>query len=205
MTSKFKTLFILKSYFLGIISVFHVICIPNGYAITTVQNSDHLYSAKNNKYLSINSVKKNCPRSFEVLMTQLLHDLPSYANRVAQKSRRSNQINTYSYIILAGKPELKALPLRSSQYKSLLPNNTKQAFFTTLERHYSKKEVFRLQNHYRIFLSKETDSWRLISLSSKLAHIDNSNGLSLPSRNSINSAVGQGIRLWLRDCRVGTL
>ncbi len=64
MTSQFKTLFILKSYFLGIISVFHVICMPNGYAITTVQNSDHLYSAKNNKYLSINSVKKKLSKKF---------------------------------------------------------------------------------------------------------------------------------------------
>ena len=182
-----------------------MIFVPITSATIEVHKPKNLRKTTNDKYLFINTVKKNCPISFEVLITQLLYDLPSYANRIMQRTRRNSNVDTYSYIILAGKPELEPLPLTNLQYKSLLPNNTKQAFFTTLERRYSNKEVFLLQNHYRIFLSKGDDGWRLISLSSRLANIGKGNSLPLPSRNSINSAVGEGIRLWLRDCRFDSL
>ncbi|BDA39414.1 hypothetical protein CPARK_000025300 [cyanobacterium endosymbiont of Braarudosphaera bigelowii] len=205
MTLKIKILFILKCCCLGI---FSMIPISRGYA-AIVQKSEHLHTIIDSKHIPINIVKTNCPNSFEVLMTQLLHDLPSYSNRVAQRARRSNEKDTYSYIILAGKLELQPLPLTNFQYKSLLPDNTKQAFFTTLERHYSHERISIVENYYRVFVSKGDDGWRLVYLSSRPGHINTDSDLllqvPLPPRNAINGTVGQGIRIWLRDCRIGNL
>lgn len=54
-------------------------------------------------------------QKIELLTTKLLLDLPSYANRVIQRARRtSRKTDVFSYILVAGRPEFTPLPLISS-------------------------------------------------------------------------------------------
>ncbi|NEQ25417.1 MAG: hypothetical protein F6K28_41395, partial [Microcoleus sp. SIO2G3] len=44
-----------------------------------------------------------CPADVNTLTSQLLKDLPSYANRVIQRARRLNRtVDSYSYVLVAG-------------------------------------------------------------------------------------------------------
>ncbi|MDJ0601220.1 MAG: hypothetical protein QNJ37_20550 [Crocosphaera sp.] len=146
-----------------------------------------------------------CPSDIKTLMTWMLDDLPSYGNRVTQRARRSDRsIDVYNYIVVAGNPEYQPLPLSNLQYEPVLPDDTKQVFFTTLERQYSKTEVILLQNYYWLFLTPSSDGWRLVLLFSQLADLEQ-NDLPLPPQDAMNGAIGQGIQLWLKDCRAGVL
>ncbi len=57
--------------------------------------------------LALTSFSRSCQEhDIETLTTQLLKDLPSYANRTSQRARRRSRIvDTYSYVLLAGRPE----------------------------------------------------------------------------------------------------
>ncbi|MGK7885442.1 MAG: hypothetical protein AB4057_12560 [Crocosphaera sp.] len=146
-----------------------------------------------------------CPSDLETLMTRMLKDLPSYGNRVTQRSRRGDRsVEVYNYIVVAGNPEFEPLALSNLQYQPQLPEETKQVFFTTLERQYTKTEVILLQNYYWLFLTPSSDGWRLVLLFSQLADLEKAD-LPLPPQDAINGAIGQGIKLWLKDCRAGVL
>ncbi len=148
---------------------------------------------------------ESCPSDVETLMNWMLEDLPSYSNRVSQRARRSDRnVDVYNYIVLAGNPEFAPLPLSNLQYEPVLPDETKQVFFTTLERQYTKTEVILLQNYYWLFLTPSSDGWRSVLLFSQLADLK-SDDLPLPPQDAINGAIGQGIKLWLKDCRAGSL
>ncbi len=148
---------------------------------------------------------ETCPSDIETLTTWMLKDLPSYGNRVTQRSRRSDRsVDIYNYILVAGNPDFEPLPLSNLQYKSKLPDETKQVFFTTLERQYTKTEVILLQNYYWLFLTPTADGWRVVLLFSQLADLEQSD-LPLPPQDAMNGAIGQGIKLWLKDCRAGVL
>ncbi len=146
-----------------------------------------------------------CPSDLETLMTRMLKDLPSYGNRVTQRSRRGDRsVEVYNYIVVAGNPEFEPLPLSNLQYQPQLPDETKQVFFTTLERQYTKTEVILLHNYYWLFLTPSSDGWRLVLLFSQLADLEEAY-LPLPPQDAVNGAIGQGIKLWLKDCRAGVL
>jgi hypothetical protein len=146
-----------------------------------------------------------CPSDVETLMTLMLKDLPSYGNRVTQRARRGDRsVAVYNYIVLAGNPEFEALPLTNLQYEPVLPDDTQQVFFTTLERQYNKTEVVLLQNYYWLFLTPTSDGWRSVLLFSQLADLQQDD-LPLPPQDAMNGAIGQGIKLWLKDCRAGVL
>ena len=51
-------------------------------------------------------------QSLETLTAKLMLDIPGYTNRVIQRSRPlSKNFETFSYILVAGKPEFESLPL----------------------------------------------------------------------------------------------
>ncbi|MDJ0658650.1 MAG: hypothetical protein QNJ42_04085 [Crocosphaera sp.] len=149
--------------------------------------------------------EETCPTDIQTLTAKMLKDLPSYGNRVTQRARRSDRtVEVYNYILVAGNPEFEPLPLNNLQYQPELPDDTKQVFFTTLERQYSKTEAILLQNYYWLFLTPSSDGWRLVLLFSQLADLEQED-LPLPPQDAINGAIGQGIQLWLKDCREGVL
>ncbi|EAZ94226.1 hypothetical protein [Crocosphaera chwakensis] len=146
-----------------------------------------------------------CPSDIETLMTRMLKDLPGYSNRVAQRSRIGDRsVEIYNYILIAGNPEFEPLPLSDLQYEPELPDETQQVFFTTLERQYTPTEAILLQNYYWLFLTQTSEGWRLVLLFSRLADLEQGD-LPIPPQDARNGAIGQGIKLWLKDCRAGVL
>ncbi len=149
-----------------------------------------------------------CPSDIETLMTRMLKDLPSYSNRVAQRSNIGDRsVQIYNYILIAGNPEFEPLPLSDLQYESELPDETQQVFFTTLERQYTPTEAILLQNYYWLFLTQTSEGWRVVLLFSRLADLEQveDDDLPIPPQDAMNGAIGQGIKLWLKDCRAGVL
>jgi hypothetical protein len=71
-----------------------------------------------------------CPISLEPLSDRLLQDLPSYANRVIQRSRSvvdgDRSLYIPLYVIIAGRAEFQPLPLRtfSREVTPPLPDTT---------------------------------------------------------------------------------
>lgn len=156
----------------------------------------------------INKNNSFCFAELDILMPQLLEDLPHYANRVSQRSKilgLERDINTY--IIIAGQPEYQPLPLQppQSQYPSVIPGDTtQQIFFTTLERQYSNNQVSTLESYHWLFLTKSEGGWRVVMLFSVLGATGETD-IPLPPRETTQGIIGQGIQLWLRDCRAGEL
>lgn len=139
------------------------------------------------------SKQQNCPADLENLTDDLLKDLPSYANRVIQRGRRLDRdVDIYSHVIVAGKPEFEPIELNQLQYTPVFPESTQQVFFTTLEREHGSGSTLTTQHYHWLFLTQTTSGWRLVMLFSRSSS-------TTPLRETSNSAIGEGIRLWLRD------
>ncbi|MEA5579369.1 hypothetical protein [Anabaena sp. UHCC 0451] len=157
----------------------------------------------------INSeVSNSCSeQSLETLITQLMLDLPSYANRAAQRARRlSRSVDIYTYILVAGKPEFQPLPLNSAidiakKYES---EGVEQVFFTTWERKYIDKKAVELQEFHWLFLTKTQIGWQVVMMFTQTGEYP-VKPLLAPPRNSSNGAIAQGVKLWLRDCEAGSV
>lgn len=152
-----------------------------------------------------NLQNSSCPRDLKTLTNLLLKDLPSYTNRVIQRSRKLDRnYDIATYILLAGRPEFKPLPLKSLQYTPVLPDTSQQIFFTTLERQYSSDRVIKRQNYHWLFLTQTPDGWRLVLVFTQFGSSREDEPPNPPQESS-NGAIGQAIRLWLRDCRAGEI
>lgn len=167
--------------------------------------SNELVKANSKSFAS----RQDCPTDLKNLVSLLMRDLPSYANREIQKARRLERtVDQFSYVIVAGNPEFEPLPLspsQSSPTSSGVDNEaTQQVFFTTLERRYRERKAVESQNFYRIFLTQTPEGWRLVMIFSQLGSTSDQR-FPTPPRESSNSAIGQAIKTWLRDCRAGTI
>ncbi|WP_414621900.1 hypothetical protein [Calothrix sp. CCY 0018] len=141
--------------------------------------------------------------------TKLLRDLPAYFNRATQRARRLDRsVQVYSYMLVAGKPDFQALPLKSwtdeADKSANGKNGVEQVFFTTLERQYVKGKAVQLQQFHWLFLTKTESGWRVAMMYSQTGGYPKQQPPT-PPRESSNSAVGQGIQTWLRDCRAGSI
>ena len=151
----------------------------------------------------------SCPTDVETLISRMLKDLPSYANRVIQRSRRLNRSgDIFSYVAVAGRPEFEPLSLGPGEYTSITPATEaeppKQVFFTTLERRYQGGKAINTQLYHWLFLAQTADGWRLVMIFSRI-------GSSIPGRpptpprEGSNGIMGQAVSTWLRDCRAGAI
>jgi hypothetical protein len=146
-------------------------------------------------------------QSLETLTTHLWLDLPSYANRVTQRSRRlSRSVDIFPYVLVAGKPEFQPLPLNpnidtANKYES---EGVEQVFFTTLERQYLNKKSVELQQFHWLFLTKTKNGWSVVTMFTKTGEYPVKPPIA-PARESSSSAIAQGVKLWLRDCEAGSV
>ncbi|NJM62165.1 MAG: hypothetical protein HC849_21325 [Oscillatoriales cyanobacterium RU_3_3] len=145
--------------------------------------------------------RSHCPENLETLVDRLLPYLPSYANRITVRSRFSRNTNTPPgylppQIILAGRPEFEPLPLNS---ESAIPENARQVFITTLERHYRGGKPADIQQYHWLFFTQTDGGWELVKIISTLGTVADVPPLLLPEGEK--SAIAEAIRLWLRDCR----
>ncbi|WP_193197040.1 hypothetical protein [Nostoc sp. MG11] len=148
-------------------------------------------------------------QNLEILTTQLLRDLPSYANRATQRARRlSRKGDVYSYMLVAGKPEFTPLPLNSEEYNADAPKSTasgvEQVFFTTLERQYTGNKALELQQFHWLLLTKAKSGWRLVMMFTQTGTYPKQQPPS-PPRDSSNGAIAQAVKAWLRDCQAGSV
>lgn len=151
----------------------------------------------------------SCPADLETLTSLLLRDLPGYANRVIQQTRRVNRtVTSSSYVLLAGRPEFEPLTLGPGEYTppnaGVNPEPPQQLFFTTLERQYLSGKASEIQLYHWLFLSRTSDGWRLAIMFSQIGS-SAPNRPPTPPRESSKGIVGQAVSLWLRDCRAGAI
>ena len=166
-------------------------------AVNVVTNADRSINASRYGLLA----RSPCPADLETLVDRLLQDLPSYANRVIARSHFSpNNSIPPGYvsrqIIVAGRPEFQPLPLN---FEDALPENTNQAFITTLETQYLGGKRVEIQQYHWLFLAKTPKGWELVKIVSRFAAADVS---PLLAPEGETSAIAEAIRLWLRDCHV---
>ena len=152
---------------------------------------------------------ETCPADVETLTSQLIRDLPSYANRVIQRARRLNRtVDSFSYVLVAGNLEFAPLSLGPGQYSSAASvadvEPPKQVFITTLERQYLGGKAIESQHYHWLFLTQTPGGWRLALMFSRIG--SSSPGRSpTPPRESSKGIIGQAVTIWLRDCRAGVI
>ncbi|MBE9242560.1 hypothetical protein [Synechocystis salina] len=142
-----------------------------------------------------------CQQSLTELMPPLLEALPSYTNRVMQRSQIGG-VPLRTYILIAGNADFDPLPLAQQQWQPAVPDTTKQVFFTTLERSYTDQRAIASQNFYWAFFVQTGQGWQLALLYQQLGGTSPDQPTS-PRRDASTGAIAQGIRLWLRDCQAG--
>ena len=171
--------------------------------ITTVSASNHPPSHPLHP-----SSPFSCPTNVKLLTAELVRDLPSYANRISQRSRPFASVNVSSSVIAAGSAEFVPLPLDSGGRSSIpgLTNSPEpqQVFFTTLERQYTARQVVELEQYHWLFLASTSSGWQLTTMFSQTSPYPAVKPPS-PPRESSNGVVGQAVRNWLRDCSAGSL
>ncbi|WP_313936147.1 hypothetical protein [Anabaena azotica] len=148
-------------------------------------------------------------QSLETLITQLLRDLPSYANRATQRGRRLRRSSDiFSYMLIAGRPEFQPLPLKvdgsNSDEQKTTASDVEQVFFTTLERQYIDKKAVELEEFHWLLLTKTGNDWRFVMMFSQIGTYPLQQPPS-PPRDSSSGSVAQGIKAWLRDCQAGSV
>ncbi|MGB3207098.1 MAG: hypothetical protein WBB28_19095 [Crinalium sp.] len=153
---------------------------------------------------------RTCPADVQDLTALLVRDLPGYANRVIQRSRRiARKAETSAlYVIVAGRPEFIPLNLKPGEYSSTTSDavleQPQQVFFTTLERQYSDGKMFELQNFHWLFLVKTDSGWRLALMYSRFSSSPSVKPATPPQESS-RGIMGQAIRVWLKDCNAGAV
>lgn len=146
---------------------------------------------------------RGCFHPLTTLMPPLLADLPSYTNRVIQRTRVTpRQTPLERYILSAGNVDFNPLPYPQQQWQSTVENTTRQVFFTTLEREYTEQRVIERQNFYWAFLVETQQGWQLAVLYQQLGS-ESPHRSPSPRRDVSTASIAQGIKLWLRDCRAG--
>ena len=152
------------------------------------------------------SIEDNsCPEDLQQLTASLLKDLPGYSNRVIQRTQRANrQAGIRNFIIAAGKREFEPLDLPRIQYNRIDDRNPEQIFFTVLERQYNNGKVSNIQTYHWLFLTQTNNGWQPVMMFSRFGNSDSSQPPA-PPKETTNGIIGQGVQLWLRDCRAGSL
>lgn len=146
-----------------------------------------------------------CPTDIGQLAQLMVEYLPGYINRVKIRQQvLTREAGIVSYTIVAGRVELEPLPVSVTQYNSISPQTPEQVFFTTLEREYVDNRLETFQNYHWLFLTQTDAGWRLVLMYTRFG-VDTETRPPLPPQESSNTAVGQAVQLWLRDCRAGTL
>ena len=146
-----------------------------------------------------------CPVKFDTLANLLARDLPSYANRLIQQSRRRTD-SLYSSLVTASAPELQPLPAISREYPPNFPQAApQQIFITTLENQYTGSRSAQLQQFHWLFLSKTQQGWRLANIYTRTGGFPLANNLITPPIESSKTIVGKAVAIWLNDCYLGKI
>lgn len=149
--------------------------------------------------------KSSCPNDLEQLTALLLKDLPNYSNRVIQRTQREHKkVGIRNFIITASKAEFEPLELPRIQYHPIDKQDPSQVFFTVLERQYNNNQITNIQTYHWLFLTQTELGWQTVMMFSRYG---NSKEIKPPAppRETTDGIIGQGVQLWLKDCRGGRI
>ncbi|MCC0177307.1 hypothetical protein I4641_09995 [Waterburya agarophytonicola K14] len=147
----------------------------------------------------------SCPQDLQQLTALLLRDLPNYSNRVIQRTQRKNRAEgVRNFIVTTSQAEFEPLDLPRIQYNPIEGRDPEQVFFTVLERQYKNKEVATIQTYHWLFLTQTDDAWQTVMMYSRFGN-SKATKPPAPPRETTNGIIGQGVQLWLKDCRAGTV
>ena len=173
-----------------------------------------------------------CPTDISTLTGMLLRDIPSYTNRVLQRTvavlpwTEADELRLEagmfvrrpyrpSSVLIAGQANLTPLDLNDYTYTTSpdAGGPLSQVFFTTLSRQYSgqssRLRAEEVQEYHWLFLTPTADGWRLAFMFSAIDNPETTPSplpLSpLPPRESSRNSVGQAVQIWLKDCRAGAV
>jgi len=155
------------------------------------------------KITEIAQNQSQCPTEIPELADLLVQEISDYTNRVIQTFRifPVNEDFLPVYVITAGKPELEPIIIQQTQYRQTKDNHIEQIFFTTLERQYpSSNRVIQTQNSHWLLLTPTPQGWQMVMLLTRFGTA-NHNSVSSPPQDTTNGAIGQAVKLWLRDCQ----
>lgn len=158
------------------------------------------------KVIAITTNNYSCPQDIEELVTRMLLDIPSYTNRVVQRSRsivKDKKLLNQRYVIAAGKAEFQPLTLNNSEYTPQTTDSSQQVFFTTLEREYKRDRLLETQNYHWLFLARTKNGWQVVMMYSRFG--TESNLVTMPPQDTTNGAIARAVSLWLEDCRAGVV
>ncbi len=197
---------------LGLLTIAGLALVAEGSFLTQkAYASETLLTSKLTAKLTANAIANSekdnftCSANLEELTTLLLKDLPAYSNRVIQRTQDLNQAaGIKNYIITASKAEFEPLGLPRLQYNQIDNQDPKQVFFTVLERQYIDNKIIDLQTYHWLFLAQTDSGWRTVMMFSRFGN-SAKNMPPTPPRETTNGIIGQGVKLWLRDCRAGTV
>ena len=145
-----------------------------------------------------------CPDDVKQLTALLLEDLPSYSNRVIQRTQDLNQAaGIKNYIITASEAEFEPLELPRLQYNPIDDKDPEQVFFTVFERQYIDRKIVEIQTFHWLFLTQTDSGWRTVMMFSRFGN--NNDRPPTPPKETTNGILGRGVQLWMRDCRAGTV
>lgn len=138
----------------------------------------------------------NCPKEFEPFVTEMLAELPAYANRV---NTRVN--NRQTYVILAGRADFEDLPLLQASFPppDQAENPVRQVFFSTLLKRFSQNKIIQQQEHHWLLMAPSDRGWEFVQLYSILESYP-SQKLAAPPRNSSEGSIATAIKDWLKAC-----
>lgn len=175
-----------------------------------------IYDIDNVGFASTGYQKKlvcNKDTNIEILIAQLMVDLPSYANRILQRSRQLDSKAVFGSVILAGRPEFEPLPLKPTEIitnagkinisgnpANIESDNIRQVFITTLERQYISNKIIHIQEYHWLFFTKTNSGWQLVMMFSRTGSYPQNQPIS-PPRDSSYGVIAEAIRNWLRDCQ----
>lgn len=146
------------------------------------------------------SQNRGCPVDLEKMITQLVVDLPAYANRVIQRSPPNNHLQDIpTYVITATNLPLETLSV-SEYLTSDLPSGDDiyLEFIVTRERLYLNNQTMVINRYHWLFLRSTSTGWELVKMFSKSDPYPGYRILPQPWDSS-KSAIAGAIRLWLRD------
>jgi hypothetical protein len=144
-----------------------------------------------------------CPTTLPKLTELMVRDLPSYANRSEQRQRSKINTANYTNYLTAGRPEIADQLIENPEYRPTKPTTAPlQLYLSTLEKRYVGKSFTELQQFHWLFLAKGKQDWYLVAMYSRQGQIT---GEPLPPVESLQSPVGDGVKIWLRDCNAGRI
>lgn len=175
------------------------------YKVNDFQAASIAERSPRSTYQADSSGGDRCPDNVRELTALLLKDLPSYSNRVIQRTQNLNQAaGIENYIIIANKAEFEPLKLPRLQYDPIDEKDPEQVFFTVLERQYIDRKIVDIQTYHWLFLTQTDSGWRTVMLFSRFGNSVKDKPPA-PPKETTNGIIGRGVQLWLRDCRAGTI